>query len=104
MTIERLMEQFVKEPGNLELLGRLVTTVGLARTLPFEVGLWTAQNLWYELSRTAREKFASLAEAAMRTPGSGRKTSTRLVKTRHPDELTDADTGCDLSRTVTCRI
>jgi len=63
MTIERLMEQFANEPGNLELLGRLVTTVGLARTLPFEVVLWTAQNLWYELSQTAREKFAGLAQA-----------------------------------------
>ena len=63
MTIERLMEQFANEPGNLELLGRLVTAVSLARTLPFEVVLWTAQNLWYELSQTAREKFAGLAQA-----------------------------------------
>jgi alpha-amylase/alpha-mannosidase (GH57 family) len=62
MTIERLMEQFAKEPGDPELLGRLVTTVGLARTLPFEVGLWTAQNLWYEMSRTSKEQFASRAQ------------------------------------------
>jgi hypothetical protein len=62
MTIERLMEQFAKEPGDLELLGRLVTTVALARSLPFEVVLWSAQNLWYELSRTSKEEFASGAQ------------------------------------------
>ncbi len=48
-TIERLARQFHAEPHALERLARLEAAVGLARSLPFSVNLWTAQNLFWEV-------------------------------------------------------
>ncbi|MCL6507109.1 MAG: DUF3536 domain-containing protein, partial [Bryobacteraceae bacterium] len=48
-TIERLARQFHAEPHALDRLARLEAAVGLARSLPFSVNLWTAQNLFWEV-------------------------------------------------------
>ncbi|MCL6566037.1 MAG: DUF3536 domain-containing protein [Acidobacteriia bacterium] len=48
-TIERLARHFRAEPHALERLERLEAAVGLARSLPFSVNLWTAQNLFWEV-------------------------------------------------------
>jgi hypothetical protein len=41
-----LFEQFAKHPSDQLLLERLEAIVGQARSLPFEVTMWTAQNVW----------------------------------------------------------
>ncbi len=48
-TIERLARQFHAEPRALDRLARLEAAVSLARSLPFSVNLWTAQNLFWEV-------------------------------------------------------
>jgi hypothetical protein len=51
LTIERLVERLAGELHDLSLIERLEAMVDMARSLPFEVVLWTAQNVWSELCR-----------------------------------------------------
>jgi hypothetical protein len=48
-TIDRLAEQWWVEPTDLDALGQLAAAVTLARSLPFSVDLWKAQNVFYEV-------------------------------------------------------
>jgi hypothetical protein len=57
-SIEQLFEQFSKHSRDQVLLERLEAIVGLARSLPFEVAMWTAQNIWCQMRRTAFDEFA----------------------------------------------
>jgi alpha-amylase/alpha-mannosidase (GH57 family) len=50
-TIERFFERFAAEPGDVVCLERLEAIVEMARSLPFEVALWTPQNVWAEVRR-----------------------------------------------------
>ena len=54
-TIEGLFEKFAREPHNLELIQRLEAIVDMAHSLPFEVVLWTAQNIWSDVRRSMTE-------------------------------------------------
>jgi alpha-amylase/alpha-mannosidase (GH57 family) len=47
--IERLAGDFQSRPGELAALEALEQAVALARSLPFEVNLWTAQNTFYRI-------------------------------------------------------
>jgi alpha-amylase/alpha-mannosidase (GH57 family) len=48
-TLERLIEQLASSPNDLSLLMALDASVGLVRSLPFEVNLWKVQNLYYDM-------------------------------------------------------
>ncbi len=64
--MKRAMVELQISIGSLDVLDR---TVVLARTLcelPFELNLWQAQNLWYEILRTSSEVLSS-AEPDART-------------------------------------
>jgi alpha-amylase/alpha-mannosidase (GH57 family) len=56
-TIERLAERFREQFVELPLLQRLQVVVGLARSLSFEVDLWKAQNVYYELLRSTYPEY-----------------------------------------------
>jgi hypothetical protein len=56
-TIARMTEAFQESPEDLELLEQLDSAVGLARTLPFEVDVWKAQNTYYELLQSIYGEF-----------------------------------------------
>jgi alpha-amylase/alpha-mannosidase (GH57 family) len=62
VTIERLFERFSKHPRDQVLLERLEAIVGQARSLPFEVAMWTAQNVWSQMHLTAFDEFARRVE------------------------------------------
>ena len=47
--IKRLSERLLENPGDLELMKKLEAAAGLARSLPFEVNVWRAQNSYYHL-------------------------------------------------------
>ncbi|MGH9406701.1 MAG: DUF3536 domain-containing protein [Terriglobia bacterium] len=49
MNLEHLAERLERRPEDLDTLKRLDALVGVARSLPFEVNLWTVQNICYEL-------------------------------------------------------
>jgi hypothetical protein len=48
-TIKRLSEQFLENPDDLELMKKLEAVAGVARSLPFEVNIWRAQNNYYQM-------------------------------------------------------
>ncbi len=60
-SLERGFDGFLKEPKDLETLKRLTAALELARSLPFEVILWSAQNTWFEIRRTV---FADVSKCA----------------------------------------
>jgi alpha-amylase/alpha-mannosidase (GH57 family) len=60
-TIERLAERFREQFAELTLLQRLEAAVDMARSLPFEVDLWKAQNAYYELLRSTGPKYRAKA-------------------------------------------
>jgi hypothetical protein len=45
--LDRLSEQFLKSPEDLEVLQRFATAADLIKTLPFETNLWKPQNVYY---------------------------------------------------------
>jgi alpha-amylase/alpha-mannosidase (GH57 family) len=51
-TLEQMMEEFASTPEELPLLQEIVSAVGLARSLNFEVNLWKVQNIYYEMLLT----------------------------------------------------
>jgi alpha-amylase/alpha-mannosidase (GH57 family) len=58
--MKRAMIELQMASGSLEMLDR---SLGLARTLvelPFELNLWQAQNLWYEILRTSSYALTAL--------------------------------------------
>jgi len=59
LTIERLFERLAKEPRELAHLERLEAVVEMALALPFEVVLWTPQNVWSELRRTVFQEIGA---------------------------------------------
>ncbi|MGQ9571882.1 MAG: DUF3536 domain-containing protein [Dehalococcoidia bacterium] len=61
-TIDRLTDQFRAEPGEVALVQRLDTVTGLARFLPFEVSLWKAQNVYYDMLQTLYPELQGRAE------------------------------------------
>ena len=56
LTIDRLFQKFAGAPNDRTLVERLETLVDMARSLPFEVVLWTPQNVWWEVSRSSLEQ------------------------------------------------
>ena len=51
LNIDRRFEQLLADPREPARLARLLEIITLARSLPFEVVLWTAENVWAELRR-----------------------------------------------------
>ncbi len=59
--MKRAMLELLMSAGSLEMLDR---ALALARTLtemPFDLNLWQAQNLWYEILRTPARALTALA-------------------------------------------
>jgi hypothetical protein len=48
-TIRGLSEQLLEAPDDIELMKKLAAAAALARSLPFEVNIWRAQNHYYRL-------------------------------------------------------
>ena len=51
--MKRAMIELQMSSGSLELLDRALTLGRLLTELPFELNLWQAQNIWYEILRTS---------------------------------------------------
>jgi hypothetical protein len=60
-TIKRMSEQLLEDPNDLQLMMRLETTAGLAKSLPFEVNIWKAQNNYYVLHQRLLPEFLGRA-------------------------------------------
>ena len=51
--MKRAMVELQMSAGSLEMLDRAVTLARTLVELPFELNLWQAQNIWYEILRTS---------------------------------------------------
>lgn len=62
LRMKRAMIELQMNPGGEETLNRALETAHALRELPFELNLWQAQNIWYEVMRTSRELLVELGE------------------------------------------
>jgi alpha-amylase/alpha-mannosidase (GH57 family) len=58
--MKRAMIELLMSSGSLEMLDRALTLARVFRELPFELNLWQAQNVWYEILRTSNYALTSL--------------------------------------------
>ena len=50
--VEKLARKFREDPDDLGNLKQLMTAVSLGKEMPFELNLWTVQNIYYEMLHT----------------------------------------------------
>jgi hypothetical protein len=60
--MKRAMVELQMSDGSLELLDRALTLALNLAELPFELNLWQAQNIWYEILSTSNQALTSLAK------------------------------------------
>ncbi|HET6205781.1 MAG TPA: DUF3536 domain-containing protein [Terracidiphilus sp.] len=58
--MKRAMIELLMSSGSLEMLERALTLARVFKELPFELNLWQAQNIWYEILRTSNYALTSL--------------------------------------------
>jgi alpha-amylase/alpha-mannosidase (GH57 family) len=58
--MKRAMVELQMSSGSLELLDRALTLGRVLVEMPFELNLWQAQNIWYEILRTSTYALTSL--------------------------------------------
>jgi alpha-amylase/alpha-mannosidase (GH57 family) len=59
--MKRAMVELQMSSGSLEMLDRALALGRLLAELPFELNLWQAQNIWYEILRTSSYALTALA-------------------------------------------
>jgi hypothetical protein len=60
--MKRSMTELQMSSGSLEILERALALARTVVELPFELNLWQAQNIWYEIRRTAGYGLIALAK------------------------------------------
>src|SRR5439155_11513815 len=63
-TLERMMRRLAGDPEDLGLLDELNVAVNLAVSLPFEMNLWTVQNIYYGMLQGAYPDFEARSARA----------------------------------------
>ena len=58
--MKRAMIELQMSSGSLDSLDRVLTLGRLLRELPFDLNLWQAQNIWYEILRTSSYSLTAL--------------------------------------------
>ena len=58
--MKRAMIELLMSSGSLEMLDRALTLARIFAELPFDLNLWQAQNIWYEILRTSSYALTSL--------------------------------------------
>jgi alpha-amylase/alpha-mannosidase (GH57 family) len=96
LTVERLFEKFGASPNETALVERLEAIIDMARSLPFEVVLWTPQNVWSEIRRTTfgeRNKRAQEGSEDCRFWVQHFRSLGEKLKVRVPEDVSVAQTG-----------
>jgi alpha-amylase/alpha-mannosidase (GH57 family) len=60
--MKRAMVELQMSAGSLEMLDRALSLARILTELPFELNLWQAQNIWYEILRTSSYALTSQAK------------------------------------------
>jgi hypothetical protein len=61
--MKRAMLDLQTSSGSLEILDHALALAHTLAELPFELNLWQAQNIWYEILRASRSGFSALDPA-----------------------------------------
>ena len=93
--MKRAMVELQMSAGSLEMLDRALTLARTLVELPFELNLWQAQNIWYEILRTSSYAFTSqIAEDRPRWDKEfnelGKCLSIDTVAMTAPDQMVEA--------------
>ena len=59
--MKRAMVELQDSSGSLEMLDRALSMARMLAELPFELNLWQAQNIWYEIQRTSSYALTALS-------------------------------------------
>jgi hypothetical protein len=59
--MKRDLIELQNSSGSLEILDRALALARVLVELPFELNLWQAQNIWYEILRTSSNALTALA-------------------------------------------
>jgi len=62
LRMKRTMVELQMSSGSLEMLERSLTLAQSLVEMPFELNLWQAQNIWYEILRTSSYSLTALAK------------------------------------------
>jgi alpha-amylase/alpha-mannosidase (GH57 family) len=62
LRMKRAMAELQMSSGSLEILDRALVLARALMELPFELNLWQAQNIWYEVLRTSGYALTSLSK------------------------------------------
>jgi len=62
-SIRRMSEKLLEDPTDVQVMMRLETAAGLAKSLPFEVNIWRAQNNYYVMLQRLLPEFSNRARA-----------------------------------------
>jgi hypothetical protein len=60
--MKRAMVDLQMSAGSLEMLERALTLAQSLVEMPFDLNLWQAQNIWYEILRTSNYGLTSLSK------------------------------------------
>jgi hypothetical protein len=60
--MKRSLTELQMSSGSLEILERALALARIVIELPFELNLWQAQNIWYEIMRTANYGLVALGK------------------------------------------
>jgi len=60
--MKRAMVELQLSAGSLEMLDRVLTLARTLNEMPFELNLWQAQNIWYEILRSSNYALTTLAD------------------------------------------
>ena len=61
--MKRAMVDLQMSSGSLEMLERALALARILVEMPFELNLWQAQNIWYEILRTSSYALIALDKA-----------------------------------------
>jgi alpha-amylase/alpha-mannosidase (GH57 family) len=65
--LERMAEAFSADPTDMSRLQELASAVALLKALPFQVNLWTVQNICYEIFQSSYDQWRNRAESGDET-------------------------------------
>jgi hypothetical protein len=96
--MKRAMVELQMSAGSLELLDRALALGRMLVELPFELNLWQAQNIWYEILRTSGYALTALSavdrprwDKSFRDLGSCLSIDCDSVSVQEPEAVTTGD-------------
>ena len=92
--MKRAMVELQMSAGSLEMLDRALMLARTIAELPFDLNLWQAQNIWYEILRTSSDALTSAWRGRASAMGEGFQRTRRLPHHRYRGHARGRESGC----------